>query len=744
MKNFQFSIFIFCLGIFLNFSCQNRKTSGKVAVGTLATGAQVLLQKNSANQWGIQVEDAGSSSLEQPRPVQIEYYQDSAKIVTEATGYENINKNKEGFTGKAVVKINEISFEVKDDWEISENILKFSRELKVIGNGPGGFLSAVTFHNRQAIEEVRYFAPGMIFGNKDHLTRVAIGGHEAGTATWIREDRLPAPLFGIYLKDGTSVTMLDPAPQGHTTKEDSRDRQVTTLIDEKFRFGALGAEESETGMTLGFKWPGTEGETTYRGYHYPGGQVQEWRRRYHPVDDGFQQNYSLNFKFDVEGEKFADYYREAWRWAWNSLQPEVNPQDIEAARRSLIDMLAERVETLGSVTGLTNMTTFEEAETGEINWHPLRKTVMGFTGKALESVNFLLQDADMDPRPEKSREHREKALAIVDTYQKLKLAPPEGEGFYWKTGEPAIALPRQERVYLRSFGDDLKSLLKAAKREKEQGREQAGWVSWARSFADWLLPQQTGEGGFPRAWEPNTGKVIDPSPASSYTIIPYLVLLTELTGEERYQEAALKAGEFVWNYGQSDGIFVGGTIDNPDVIDKEAGTLSLEAHLALYTATNDEKWLERAEMAASFSETWMYIWDVPMPADEKNEDLHWKKDVPTVGLQLISTGHSLADAYMAFDADEYAKLSVLSGDDHYKEVAAILLHNTKGMLALPGRTYDLPGPGWQQEHWSLAPERGIGRKRAWLPWVSTSHLNGIFGLMEFDKELFEELKQYAQ
>jgi hypothetical protein len=26
-----------------------------------------------------------------------------------------------------------------------------------------------------------------------------------------------------------------------------------------------------------------------------------------------------------------------------------------------------------------------------------------------------------------------------------------------------------------------------------------------------------------------------------------------------------------------------------------------------------------------------------------------------------------------------------------------------------------------------------------LPWVATSQLNGIFGLMEFDPELFEQL-----
>ena len=68
-----------------------------------------------------------------------------------------------------------------------------------------------------------------------------------------------------------------------------------------------------------------------------------------------------------------------------------------------------------------------------------------------------------------------------------------------------------------------------------------------------------------------------------------------------------------------------------------------------------------------------------------------------------------------------------------------MLHNTKLMLALPGRTYDLAGPGWHQEHWSLAPRRGYGMHRYWLPWVSCSHLEGIIGLEDVDPALFEEL-----
>jgi len=396
-------------------------------------------------------------------------------------------------------------------------------------------------------------------------------------------------------------------------------------------------------------------------------------------------------------------------------------------------MLGDRVQTKNGLSGIAKaMPAVTSAAP------PNRITVMGFVGKALECSNFLLQDADRGQSPLDSL-HRQQAINIINSFVKtLTLSPPDGEGFNLDTGIPLMNRPQDGKMYLRSFGDDLKSLLRAIKREKNQGRLHEDWLAWAKSFADWLLPQQSAAGGFPRGWI-STGKIVDSSQQSSYTVIPYLLLLTELTGQPQYKNAAIKAGEFCWNNGQYKALFVGGTLDNPNVIDKEAGTLSLEAYLDLYNTTKDNKWISRAKVAADFAETWMYIWNIPMPEDEQDKDLHWEKGVSVVGLQLISTGHSLADAYMCFDVDEYAKLSVISKDKHYEEVAKILLHNTKGMLALPGRTYDLLGEGWQQEHWSLAPMRGFGLHRAWLPWVTTSHLNGIFGLEEYDRALYKKL-----
>ncbi len=727
--------YLFISPLFLMLGCGYFQKEN--SIGDVSNGVSLRMFENAEDKWGIIMENANFSILKQAHPIEIEWYTDSLNISHKAVGYDEIIKLTDGFVGKGIAVFDDFSFVVEDEWKLKENVLELSRKLKVQGDGHGGFLSAATFNQDLSMTETQYFAPGMIYGNANYIANKAIGGKEAGTATWIREDRLPAPLFGIYQHNGASVTILDPRPQGNTTKADSHDRQVVTMVDERFKFGSIGAKEIDGKINLGFKWPGSEGETSYRGYFYPGGQVHKWRRRYHPIKNGLTQNYKVAFRMEAGDKSFANYYSNAWRWAWKKLKPKINVQDIEGARRSLVDMLADRVEKHGNITGFSNMTSFEQARNGG-PLHPFEKTVMGFTGKALESANFLLQDSDDDQRPI-SGEHRKKALKVINTFLGLKLDPPAGEGFFWKNGSPAMAIPRKERVFIRSFGDGLKSLLKAAKREKSLGKPHPEWVAWARSFADWILPQQTEKGGFPRAWEPVTGKVVEPSLKSTYTMIPYLLLLKDLTGVEKYNEAAINAGEYSWQSGQSEGIFVGGTIDNPDVVDKEAGTLSLEAYLSLYNTTKDKKWLKRAKMAANFAETWIYIWNVPMPKDENDADLHWKKGVSTIGLQLISTGHSLVDAYMAFDTDEFAKLSVYSKDEHYMDVASILLHNTKGMLGLPERTYDLPGTGWQQEHWSLAPERGIGRKRAWLPWVSTSHLNGIFGLKDFDENLYEKL-----
>ncbi|MBN1488658.1 MAG: hypothetical protein JXA69_01970 [Phycisphaerae bacterium] len=653
-----------------------------------------------------------------------------------AAGYDTLDFRSKQILGRASIACGStVKVTVEDRWSIAGDVLHLDRTVKVSGDAPEGFLSAINlpFEKPMGWSQVDWFVPGMIYGGFDYLTETAIGGrahYQPGQFTIrIREDRLPAPLLAARFEDGHTLAILNPAPRGDTTAADSLDIQAITLTDGRFRFGSIGAEERGDGLSVGYWFPGTEGEVTYRGDTYPGGHLHRWRRRYHPLEDGLEQHYQVAFRFG-RSESFPNYMQAAWRWAWNSLKPAVVPVDTDTARRSLIDALASCVVQKDGRTGIPN---FVDSMSKDLE-RADRKAIMGFTGKNLESAYFMLREASLPGDRERSQHLRKLAEQIIDSFVRLKIDPPAGEGFNLDDGRPKNAL-WDEQIYLRSFGDDIKILLKAYQHERKEGREHPDWLTWCRRFGDWLLTQQQEGGGFPRTWQAGSGKVVSASPNSSFNAIPLLTLLSQITGEARYLNAAARAAEFSWENGQARGQFVGGTIDNPDVLDKEAATLSLEAYLALYRATGDHRWVERARAAADFAETWIYIWDVPMPKDDLNAGIHWKHNVSTVGLQLIASGHSLVDAYMAFDADDYAELYRLTGDAHYFDVARLLLHNTKGMLAMPGRTYDLGVPGWQQEHWSLAPRRGYGLHRGWLPWVTTSHLNGIFGVMDLDRDL---------
>jgi hypothetical protein len=696
--------------------------------------------RNDDGSWGLVVGGAGLASAEQPRPLQLEIW-DGTKgaVCARCSGYATLAEEQETLIGTGRVAIDgDVSFEFRDRWERVRDTFRLSRTVAVHGNAPGGFLSAATLRltGPRAWPQVDWFVPGMLYGGFANLTDTAIGGrahYRLGNFTVrIREDRLPAPLVLAHLGDGSSLAVLNPAPRGDTTAADANDVQAVPLVDERFQFGAIGGEERGETLTVGYWFPGSEGEVTYVGNTYPGGHMHQWRRRFHPIRDGLTQRYEVAFRVG-RGEHFTEAYPRAWRWAWQTLRPTVTPNDIAAARRAIVDVMAGNVVEKDGRAGIP------------FHFNILSKTaapqhhymLLGFCGKNLEAAQFLLREAELDSGP-RGESLRRLGETIITSFLRLKMAPPEGEGFRMRDGAPVFYLGHPE-VFLRSFGDDLKSLLKAYQREKRLGREHPEWLAWCRSFGDWLLTQQQPGGGFPRSWKPVTGEVLSASPSSSYNAVPLLALLTESTGDRRYLDAAVRAADFCWSNGQAEGRFVGGTIDNPDVLDKEAATLSLEAYLHLHQATGDPKWLPRAVAAANFAETWIYAWNVPMPEDDDDTRRGWKRGVSTVGLQLIATGHSLVDAYMAFDADEFAQLATLTGDAHFLNVARLLLHNTKNMLALPGRTFDMGVAGWQQEHWSLAPRRGYGLHRGWLTWVATSQLNGIFGLMDLGPALFDEL-----
>ena len=708
----------------------------RLNVGRLETGAMATFTRDAGGEWGIEIAGGPAPRVAQAKPARIEVYRADNDIEELAAGYKSVRKTAAGVDAEADVACGkDVMFHVHDKWSVNSAVLSLHRDVAVKGNAEGGFYSAIDFavNTSSAWPDINFMAPGAIYGDPTYDGDHSPGGtlNYAARHLVMREDILAAPLFAMSFKNGASIAMLDPAPRGDTTEEESK---LTKLVmtDARFQFGAMGAWQEEDGaVDFGFRYPGTVNDF---GGPRGGPAAPRWVRRYHPMTDGFAQSYQVEFRFG-QNETFRDLTRDDWRWAWNTLKPPVNYINVDQMRRILMDHLEAQALTIDGRTGIPFARSI--VVDGD-NWNTTM-IAMGFVGKNLECANQLLLEGDRD-KTERGQRMRETGLNIIASMIKaLPTVPLQATGYDLATGRPWDHI--WVAPWLRNATEDMRVVLLAYRRELAEGRPHPEWLAWVKQYSDWLIQQQGEDGSYPRRWKPGSNVVAEPTKTSSYNAVPILVLMTEITGDPKYQQSAIRAADQVWNTWGAKGQFIGGASDNPNITDKEAGMLSLEAYLSLYERTKDVKWLERAEAAGNFAESWIWIWNLPMAVDADNALLHWKKGVPTVGLQDITAANTgSTDEYLDWAVPSYARLYKYTKDPHYLYVARVLLHDTKSMVAIPGRQYDIKGFGWQQENFRLGPGpsgRGVGSHRMWLPWVSANHLHGITGLEEFDPALYK-------
>jgi hypothetical protein len=713
----------------------------RLNLGQLQTGATVSFIRDASGEWGIEITGGAAPRILQTKPARLEIYRDDDDIRQVAAGYNGVEKSASGIVGRAEIAYSNAVFHIQDRWSLTGSVVSVSRKVEVTGNAPGGFDSSVVFTVAPSVEwtNVNFLFPGALYGDPTYDGTRSPGGtmNYAARRFVMREDILPAPLFALSFSNGASVAMLDPAPRGDTTEEETR-LAKPVIIDSRLQFGALGVWQGSNGpIVFDFTFPGT---TSIYAFGTNAPAKPRWIRRYHPIEQGFSQSYQVSFRFG-QNESFRDVTRNSWRWAWNTLNPPVHYIDVEQMRRVLIDHLEAQANTIDGRTAMPFV--ISTIETNQVQWN-YTMVAMGFVGKDIECADQLLREGDRD-KTERGQKMRQTGLAIISTLIKaLPTVPLQGTGFDLATGKPWTG-DHQEWVapWLRNATESMRVLMRAYRREKAQGREHPEWFNWVKRYVDWLIRQQRADGSFPRRWVAGSNEVAEPTGTTSYCPVPLLVLMTEETGDPKYQQAAIRAAEYIWTNFGSRGFFVGGASDNPNITDKEAGMLSMEAFLSLYDSTKDTKWLDRAQTAATFAESWIWIWTVPMPLDATDAQLHWKKSASAIGFQGITAMNSgSVDEYLDWAVPSYAKLYNLTKDPHYLDVARVLLHDTKQMVALPGRQYDMRGIGWQQEGWRMGSGgagRGVGGHRFWLPWISANHLYGITGLEEYDPALFKQL-----
>ena len=443
------------------------------------------------------------------------------------------------------------------------------------------------------------FVPGIWYKDNHYVPPRALAANPSEERILIREDRMPLPLIMMRSsRDRTSITLIHADPDGSTCLADfGADR----VVDGRLQVASLGVYSPENPL-IAFCCPGSEGDRSYiwGASQEPG---QQWVARFHPVQVGVKHSYTLLFMLS-EDPDFAGAMRRAWRTAFDRIHPPVVKTDLAAAYEASIQLLADCWQNPNGCPGFPFRLKLPK---GNLEGDEFINYQMGFIGQQLPLAYHLLRYGLLNH----NEGIRHKGEAIVDFWAAHSLTNA-GIPRTWFDPLPQPHW-RPYNTFLRVASDGMGGVLAAWNVMKCHGQDRPNWLQFCRAYGDWLIAHQNSDGSWYREVDFD-GNPVQQSKLNTTHPISFLVDLSLATGNRDYLAAAIRAGNFCWTHIHEAFAYVGGTPDNPNVMDKEAGVLAMNAFLALHDATRDQRWIDAAAQAADFTETWQYTWNIPMPA----------------------------------------------------------------------------------------------------------------------------------
>ena len=106
--------------------------------------------------------------------------------------------------------------------------------------------------------DVNCLAPGLLYGDPTYDGDRSPGGklNYAARRFVMREDILAAPLFALSFENGASVSVLDPAPRGDTSAEETKlTRSAITDARVAVRRGSERGRRTTAPSSLAFRFP---------------------------------------------------------------------------------------------------------------------------------------------------------------------------------------------------------------------------------------------------------------------------------------------------------------------------------------------------------------------------------------------------------------------------------------------------------------------------------------------------------
>ncbi len=320
----------------------------------------------------------------------------------------------------------------------------------------------------------------------------------------------------------------------------------------------------------------------------------------------------------------------------------------------------------------------------------------GFSSQGILSERMLLLDA-INRGDEKDIK---RALEMLDCW--IELMTPSGLAFSRIPESPRGSVAVTNTCVI---GQQIYEMTGVAVMLKNAGLGYQKYLGYAKKMADAMIEKYDDSLGFGVCFDVISGARLswDGEMRSFAPWIPerhglryvynatggfVLAAMSELylaTGEEKYLTAAIRASDFYYTHFLDRFTCSGGAIDCQSV-DRESAYPFLRSSMSLYKITKDEKYLERAKMAAVFFTSFTVFYDALYPADSE----FTKYGYSTQGATFVGAEHPATDPYGVITVPELYELTRLTGDKKWKIIADMMWKN--GMLGItPHESYEMRG-----------------------------------------------------
>ncbi len=699
----------------------------------LNNGYKFCFQENEDYTVGIEIRDGENEAVFcNTAPVELDVLESDTKNSDRVlNGYEKVTYDSGKWNGKARVTTAQGSvLEISDTYEKRGEGLRMERGVKVVSRagtdqGYASVWGVSTARSGLGSEDCEYFIPALLYKDTANLSGNMLFARLPGKGqeTLAKETRTGLPMVMMREKEGGSVVSLGHIPDGIGDSAAEEKQYASVRCDADCRYGSVGIGNTE-GPGVMFRYPFAETP-----YSYTTGQ--NGQRCYHPLEAGEGQKFTLYLYAEHAGDYNAAM-SSCYQKHFQDLNPAVARIDMDemydTAQKDMLDYVQEK----GSGIGLPFAVYVDDggifidgSGTEAVNFQ------MGFIGMQIPLAYQMMRYGELKDDPDAW----EKGVSIVNFWSS-RCRTDSGVVKVWFDNYDFRPYP----PFLRIMTDGMEGMLDAwmlAEASGDASADTDAWLDTVQSYADFLVNRQNSDGSYYRAYDysgnaftdANTDGLIGDantygdSRMNSAVPIRFLIRMYEAFQDERYLNAALRAGDYVLKELYPQGKYVGGTTDNPNTVDKEAGMYAMYAYSALYSATGEEKYLEAMKQAAAYTFSWTYTYKFET-ANPKN----LKAGIPAAmgrndGLSFIAAGHSGVDNMIAYMYYEYFKLYVWTGEPVYAQMAEFLQNNSRQTMDLDGeygyarRSFMIEATGLADMVFGTAGDRGI-----WLPWITCANI----------------------